>query len=135
MPRPQTGGVDICVTSSTASLVIVQNQAGRDEHDRTDREVLSGLVERVTFHNEDSGFASCGSEARGQRDLITVVSHAAPIGAGEFMRASTHGVQFRADFCAWHPPFCGTAKPHLRACRPHMRSTAIANLSTQVVPS
>ena len=85
--------------------MIVQNQAGRDEHDRTDREVLSGLVERVTFRNEDSGFRVLRVKARGQRDLITVVGHAAPIGAGEFVQASgrwvndrTHGVQFRADF-------------------------------------
>jgi hypothetical protein len=25
-----------------------------------ERENLAGLVERVTFHNEDSGFVSCG---------------------------------------------------------------------------
>ena len=60
-------------------------------------------------------------KARGQRDLITVVGHAAPIGAGEFMRASTHGVQFRADFCAWHQPFCGTAQ-----AAPASISTALA---------
>ena len=59
-----------------------------------ERENLAVLVERVTFHNEDSGFCVLRVEARGQRDLITVVGHAAPIGVGEFMRASTHGVQF-----------------------------------------
>jgi hypothetical protein len=44
-------------------------------------------------------------KARGQRDLITVVGHAAMISAGEFVQASgswindrTHGVQFRASF-------------------------------------
>ena len=70
-----------------------------------DRENLAGLVERVTFHNEDSGFCVLRLKARGQRDLITVVGHAAAIGAGEFVQASgrwvndrTHGVQFRADF-------------------------------------
>ena len=62
-------------------------------------------VERVTFHNEDSGFCVLRVKARGHRDLITVVGHAAAIGAGEFVQASgrwvndrTHGVQFRADF-------------------------------------
>jgi len=35
----------------------------------SDREVLAGLVERVTFHNEENGFCV----ARGQRELITVV--------------------------------------------------------------
>jgi exodeoxyribonuclease V alpha subunit len=35
-----------------------------------DRENLAGLVERVTFHNEDSGFCVLRVKARGQRDLI-----------------------------------------------------------------
>jgi exodeoxyribonuclease V alpha subunit len=76
-----------------------------------DRENLAGLVERVTFHNEDSGFCVLRVKARGQRDLITVVGHAAAIGAGEFVQASgrwvndrTHGVQFRADFLRAAPP-------------------------------
>jgi exodeoxyribonuclease V alpha subunit len=44
-------------------------------------EVLAGLVERVTFHNDKSGF--CRVKARGQRDLITVLGHAAMISAGK----------------------------------------------------
>ena len=42
-----------------------------------DRENLAGLVERVTFHNENSGFCVLRVKTRGQRDLITVVGHAA----------------------------------------------------------
>ena len=68
-------------------------------------EVLAGLVERVTFHNDDNGFCVLRVKARGQRDLITVLGHAAMISAGEFVQASgtwvndrTHGVQFRASF-------------------------------------
>src|SRR6266496_3017319 len=68
-------------------------------------EVFVGLVERVTFHNEDNGFCVLRVKARGQRDLITVLGHAAMIAAGEFVQASgtwvkdrTHGVQFRASF-------------------------------------
>jgi len=44
-------------------------------------------------------------KARGQRDLITLVGHAAMISAGEFVQASgvwindrTHGLQFKASF-------------------------------------
>ena len=77
----------------------------------SERENLAGLVERVTFHNEDSGFCVLRVKARGQRDLITVIGHAAAIGAGEFVQASgrwvndrTHGVQFRADFLRSAPP-------------------------------
>jgi exodeoxyribonuclease V alpha subunit len=68
-------------------------------------EVLAGLVDRVTFHNPENGFCVLRVRARGQRDLITLVGHAAMISAGEFVQASgawtndrTHGVQFRAAF-------------------------------------
>src|SRR5689334_10500635 len=40
-------------------------------------EVLAGLVDRVTFHNSENGFCVLRVKARGQRDLITVVGHAA----------------------------------------------------------
>src|ERR1700730_4149929 len=36
-----------------------------------------GLVERVTFHNEENGFCVLRVKAQGQRDLITVLGHAA----------------------------------------------------------
>ncbi|HYI68234.1 MAG TPA: conjugal transfer protein TraA, partial [Skermanella sp.] len=42
-----------------------------------DREVLAGLVERVTFHSAESGFCVLRIKARGHRDLITIVGHAA----------------------------------------------------------
>jgi len=51
-------------------------------------EVLAGLVERVTFHNEGNGFCVLRVKARGQREPITVVGHAAVISAGEFIQAS-----------------------------------------------
>lgn len=38
----------------------------------SEKEVLVGLVERVTFHNEENGFCVLRVKARGQRDLITV---------------------------------------------------------------
>ena len=54
----------------------------------TPTEVLAGLVERVTFHNEENGFCVLRVKARGQRDLITVLGHAAMIAAGEFVQAT-----------------------------------------------
>jgi exodeoxyribonuclease V alpha subunit len=51
-------------------------------------EILAGLVERVTFHNEENGFAVLRVKARGKRELVTVVGHAAVISAGEFIQAS-----------------------------------------------
>jgi exodeoxyribonuclease V alpha subunit len=79
--------------------------------DATATEVLAGLVERVTFHNPENGFCVLRVKARGQRDLITVIGHAAMIAAGEFVQASgnwvndhTHGRQFRAAFLKASPP-------------------------------
>jgi exodeoxyribonuclease V alpha subunit len=69
------------------------------------QEILAGLVERVTFHNAENGFCVLRAKARGHRDLVTVVGHAAIISAGEWITASgewindgTHGQQFKARF-------------------------------------
>ena len=68
-------------------------------------EVLAGAVERVTFHGEDSGFCVLRVKARGHRELVTVVGHAAAVSAGEWITASgewvndrTYGPQFRSRF-------------------------------------
>lgn len=68
-------------------------------------EVLVGHVERVTFHSQESGFCVLRVKARGHRDLVTTVGHAAMISAGEWITASgewtndrNHGLQFRARF-------------------------------------
>jgi len=37
----------------------------------SDREVLAGLVERVTYQNADNGFCVIRVKARGHRDLVT----------------------------------------------------------------
>src|SRR3954466_11871448 len=68
-------------------------------------EALAGLVERVTFHNAETGFCVLRVKGRGQRDPLHVVGHAALISAGEFVSGSgvwvsdrTHGLQFKATF-------------------------------------
>src|SRR3954462_1086388 len=70
-----------------------------------DHEALAGIVERVTFHNPENGFCVLRVKARGHRDLVTLVGHAAMIAAGEWITASgewvndrKHGQQFRARF-------------------------------------
>jgi exodeoxyribonuclease V alpha subunit len=75
------------------------------------QEVLAGLVERVTFHNSDNGFCVLRAKARGHRDLVTVVGHAAIISAGEWITAAgewvndhTHGQQFKAHFIRTSAP-------------------------------
>jgi len=51
------------------------------------QEVLAGLVERVTFHNEENGFCLLRTKARGHRDLVTVVGQAARLASGSGRRA------------------------------------------------
>jgi exodeoxyribonuclease V alpha subunit len=77
----------------------------------SDREVLAGLVERVTYKNAENGFCVIRVKARSHRDLVTVVGHAATISAGEWITASgdwvndrTHGQQFRARFLKTSEP-------------------------------
>jgi exodeoxyribonuclease V alpha subunit len=78
---------------------------------RPPNEVLAGLVERVTFHNAENGFCVLRIKARGHRDLVTVVGHAASISAGAWITASggwtndpVHGQQFRAAFLKTSAP-------------------------------
>ena len=80
-------------------------------HPSPEREALAGLVERVTFHNPETGFCVLRVKVRGQRDLATVVGAAAAISAGEFVHASgtwvndrAHGLQFKAAFLRAAPP-------------------------------
>ena len=75
------------------------------------QEVLAGLVERVTYHNTENGFCVLRIKARGHRELITVVGHAAVISSGEWVTASgewvndrTHGQQFKTRFMRTSAP-------------------------------
>jgi exodeoxyribonuclease V alpha subunit len=68
-------------------------------------ENLSGLVERVTFHNTDNGFCVLRVQVKGKRELLTVVGHVPTITAGEFIQTTghwiqdrQHGLQFKAQF-------------------------------------
>lgn len=79
--------------------------------EQSQQEVLAGIVERVTFHSEDNGFCVLRVKARGVRDLVTIVGHAAAISAGEWINATgewfndrTHGQQFKAKFLKTTPP-------------------------------
>ena len=67
-------------------------------------ESLSGLIERVTFFNEENGFAVLKVKAKGHRDEITVVGSLPAVSAGEWVTAEGRwvrdrdfGLQFRAE--------------------------------------
>src|SRR6266436_3817808 len=83
----------------------------RPQQEPSTHEVLAGFVERVTFHNSENGFCVLRAKARGHRDLVTVIGHAATISAGEWITASgewvndhTHGQQFKARFMRTSAP-------------------------------
>lgn len=74
-------------------------------------EVLSGTIERVTFHNPDTGFSVLRVQARGRRGLVTVVGNLPSAVAGEYIEATggwahdpTHGEQFQAERLRCAPP-------------------------------
>jgi exodeoxyribonuclease V alpha subunit len=72
---------------------------------------LAGVVERVTYHNDETGFAVLRVKARGRKDLATVVGRAARVAPGETIAAEgrwvadrDRGLQFRAETIATTPP-------------------------------
>ena len=74
-------------------------------------ESLSGVIERVTFHNLDTGFAVLRVLAGERRGIVTVVGHLPSAVAGEFIEAEggwvqsrDHGMQFKADVLRTTPP-------------------------------
>ena len=92
-----------------------------------DREALSGVVERVVFHNPDNGFAVLRIRVRGSFQLTTVVGRLPLVSQGETIQASgswkndpNHGVQFQAERLAVSPPdsldgirrYLGSGKVH-----------------------
>ena len=67
-------------------------------------EVLAGMVERVTYHNAENGFCVVRVKARGHRELVTVVRHAAAVSAGEWITATGEWCRATlptANFSGW----------------------------------
>jgi exodeoxyribonuclease V alpha subunit len=80
-------------------------------HRDQDREPLSGLVERVTFHSPETGFCVLRVKVRGHRELVSVLGSAASVQPGEFIQCSgrwdnnrDHGMQFKTTFLKVQPP-------------------------------
>lgn len=74
------------------------------EINSTEKELLSAIVERITFHNSENGFSVLRSKVKGYKELVTVVGKVLSITAGEYIKCvgnwyndSNHGLQFKAD--------------------------------------
>lgn len=72
---------------------------------------LSGLIERVTFFNEENRWEFVKIKAKGHRDLVTVVGSLPEVNAGEWVTAQgrwvqdkEYGLQLRADVLKSTPP-------------------------------
>ncbi|HEY3320386.1 MAG TPA: ATP-dependent RecD-like DNA helicase [Planctomycetota bacterium] len=65
---------------------------------------LSGTIDRIVFHSEDSGFCVLKVIARGQREPVSVIGTIPKVSAGEWIDAQgqwvvdpKHGQQFKAE--------------------------------------
>ena len=74
-------------------------------------ESLSGLIESVTFFNEENGFAVLKVKAKGHRDQVTVTGSLPSVSAGEWVTAQgrwiqdrAFGLQFKAEMLASTAP-------------------------------
>ena len=74
-------------------------------------EQVTGVIERITHHNPDSGYCVLRVVASGHRDVVTVVGSAQQVVAGEYVTAvgdwvtdRNYGLQFRASEIKTNPP-------------------------------
>jgi hypothetical protein len=123
-------------------------------------EQLAGLVERVTFHSDESGYCVLRIKARGHRDLVTVVGTLPEVRAGEWLEAQgrwivdkEYGQQFRSAIRCSFGPYrhphdhasgrtadrsgsCPTAVRHAEKAVRHVRhDIPLPTLYTQLFPA
>src|ERR1017187_2586903 len=74
-------------------------------------EEISGVIERVTFHNDESGFCVRRVKTKGHREETTVIGSFPSVTAGEWLSAEAccvrdreHGLQSKARTMKTVPP-------------------------------
>jgi hypothetical protein len=74
-------------------------------------EEISGLIERVTFHNDESGYCVLRVKTQGHREETTVIWSLPSVTAGEWLvaegwwvRDKEHGLQFKTSTMKTAPP-------------------------------
>ncbi len=78
-------------------------------------ELLSGRIERVVFHNADNGFCVLRVQARGHRDLQSVVGRAPSVNPGEWLTATGQWVNDRSHGRQFAATYIKTSEPNSRA--------------------
>ena len=85
--------------------------AARGANGEAETEHVSGVVNRILYRSEETGYTVCGVAARGHGDEIVVVGNCPGVWEGETLKAEgrwvrhkQHGVQFQASQLACYPP-------------------------------
>lgn len=93
------------------SNVIKDSNGKKRAEDLATKEYLSGIIERVTYHNGDNGFRVLRVQVKGKKDLVTVTGNTPAVSIGEYIKCygswfndRNHGLQFKADFLKSLPP-------------------------------
>jgi len=92
---------------------------------------VAGMVERVSFHNDETGLSVLRVKVQGKRDLVTVVGNVADVSAGEWVTAQgvwvqdrEHGLQLKTDFIKTSPPNMAGGHRKVSGQRAHQRDRA-----------
>ncbi len=109
------------------------------------QERLSGTVERIIFHNEETGFCVLRVRVRGVRDLTTVVGQLPSVHSGEYVDATgewvvdrVHGPQLRCSELRVTPPNTldgikkYLASGMIKGIGPHFASRLVDAFGTEV---
>ena len=118
--RPSPGGGRLRLTplETGDTMRAVMDKArthAADEAGAPPEEEISGVVNRVVFHSDDTGYTVCGIAARGHKDEVMVVGNCPAIWNGETLKAvgrwgrhKQHGLQFQAREMHCYPPATST---------------------------
>lgn len=75
------------------------------------QETISGLIERITFHNEETGFCVLKIKVKGHKDLVTIIGSLPAVSEGEWVEAEgiwiqdkQYGQQFKSQQLRLTPP-------------------------------
>jgi len=72
----------------TTQTIVSASQAPLEQASRPPTEHLQGIVERVTFHAEDSGYTVARLKVPSHADLVTIVGRFPSISAGQTLRVT-----------------------------------------------
>jgi exodeoxyribonuclease V alpha subunit len=108
-------------------------------------EYLSGNVERVTYHNQENGFAVLRVKVKGHKDLVSVIGTVPSITPGEDITTKgywrndvQYGLGFRAEFIQTIPPttiegiekYLGSGL--IKGIGPHFAKKLVAAFNTDI---